>query len=657
MRQEAPVIPRGMVSPVNGEAALPGTALRARNVRECEQSLQVTGTPVVAGAVGMGDRLLLLAGGHRVTCHGATIKIDNVAVTTLAGSVVGAHSIGDVIVIVTDTGLTYLRYHEGEWVLLDPVGGMPAVTLTAASTTQNVALEAYAFADAYRQWQAPLLSTDVAGLTSLLHTAWNAFAADVESLGRYSAPVLASWGVRLLDDSYLWLSEPVRLGDATLSNADRLTAAVTSDSTGVTGTAAAVWPLTHYGLQIAVTRDIAAEWLPLVKSIDVLVTRQARLLTTNPVLEYRCLTRTTGDREKVLEMGLSRRAATAVSRDLSASPWQLVASAPAAAHVAGSDFATPDEPLSLTPSQCASIGRLPSLTGVTGSASAGGRLYCCTGDGEVVVSHPGNALVEAHRRSVLGASPLSLAVVTRPLYAGGFGRYPIYVFTDDGIYAIPQRATGTLGEARLVDRTVIAAGVAPVEAWRDVWFVSRHGHLCRLAGAQVTIAQRATGYRELAWCAAHDELWLLPATGYPVALMSSGAMSERTVAARQLYSDPRHAVAVADDGTVLDLEREQAAVQPVSWCSHPVALSSLLGAAVGRVVWQVVGHSADLTLRVTGQRGIQSQEREVSAITVTGDIDQPLAAPVMKWPVRTVRLEVTGTARSGTLLLPTILYV
>lgn len=657
LKQESPIVPQGMVLPVNGEAAPRGTACRARNVRECEQSLQVTGSPAVAGAVGLDDRLLLLADGHRVTCHGTTIKIDNVAVTTMTGTVVGAHSIGDVIVIVTDTGLTYLRQHEGEWISLDPVGGLPAVTLSATSTTQNIPLESYAFADSYRQWQAPLLSSDVAGLTSLLRTAWNAFAADVESLGRYSAPLLARWGVRLLDDSYLWLSEPVRLGDATLSNVDRVTVPVTSDSTGVTGTDAAMWPLTHYGLDITVTRDIAPEWLPLIKSIDVLVTRQARLLTSNPVLEYRCLTRTTGGREQVLEMGLSRRAATAVARDLSDSPWQLVATAAVAAHVTCSDFVAPGETVSLTPSQCAAIGRLPSLSGVTGSASAGGRLYCCTRDGEVVVSNPGNALVEAHRRSVLGASPLALAVVTKPLYAGGFGRYPIYVFTDDGIYAIPQRATGTLGEARLVDRTVIAADVAPVEAWRDVWFVSRHGHLCRLSGAQVTVAQRSTGYRGLAWCAAHDELWLLPASGYPVVLMPSGAMSERTVAARQLYSDPRHAVAVTDDGTVLDLEREQAATQPVSWCSHPIALSPLLGAAVGRVVWHVAGQEADLTLRVTGRRGIRSQEHEVSAITVTGDIDQPLAAPAVRWPVRSVLLEVTGTARSGTLLLPTILYL
>ena len=46
------------------------------------------------------------------------------------------------------------------------------------------------------------------------------------------------------------------------------------------------------------------------------------------------------------------------------------------------------------------------------------------------------------------------------------------------------------------------------------------------------------------------------ATGFPLVVMPSGRMSVRTIDAVQLYSDPRHAVAVTDIGTVLDLEVE-----------------------------------------------------------------------------------------------------
>ena len=47
--------------------------------------------------------------------------------------------------------------------------------------------------------------------------------------------MLVRWGVRLVDDSYLWLSEPQRVGDITLGNADRVSAVVTTSSSRFTG--------------------------------------------------------------------------------------------------------------------------------------------------------------------------------------------------------------------------------------------------------------------------------------------------------------------------------------------------------------------------------------------------------------------------------------
>lgn len=650
------VTPRAMKPLANGEAAQEGEAVLARNVRECEQSLQVTGQPATVGALSVGDRLLLIADGHRVTCAGTTIKVDNAAVAVVSGSVVGAHAIGELIVVVTDTGLTYLAHRGGAWTVLDPSSAIPSLTLTEQVATSSAVIPATTFAEPYSLWQAPLADADITVLSALLRSAWNALSTDIAAEGRYAAPLLARWAVRLWDDSYLWMSDPIRLGDVALSNADRIAAFVDSGSNGFTGTQAAVLSMAHYSIGVNVTGGVAAEWLPLVKSIDVLVTDAARLITSSRTLDYRCLTRTIGAREYVLEMGLSRRSAAAIAMDLASSPWHLAATAPVTQGMTGADFVTPSVPLTLTTAQCAAIGHLPSLAGIVGSTSAGGRLYCCTRGGDIVVSAPGNALAESHRRSVLGAVPLALAVVTRPLYSGGFGRYPVYVFSDDGIYAIPQSATGTLGEARLVDRTVIATGVAPVEAWRDVWFVSRHGHLCRLSGAQVTVMQRNAGYRALAWSEAYSELWLMPASGYPVVMMASGRLSERTVDASQLYSDPRHAVAVTDDGTLLDLEREQSAVMPVTWRTHPVALHELMGMALKRVVWHVSGNEVELTLKVVGQRGIMAVDSDLSVTTVAGAINVPLASPTVAARARTVRLAVTGTAHSGTLLLATRIY-
>ena len=650
------VITRGMVPLANGEAAQCGEALLAQNVRERESSLQVTGQPAVAGSLAVGERLLLFADSNRVTCRGRTVKVDGEPVVTVTGNIVGAHAIGVLIVIVTDVGLVYLREHEGAWGELNPADAVPQLTIGTDVATVSTSIDAYAFAEPYHQRQSPLADADCAALTARLRAAWSSLTADIHAEGRHLAPMLVRWAVRLRDGSYLWMSDPQRVGDVTLSNADRIAANVVTSGGTFIGIEATSLRLTHYGLDIAVTRNIAAEWLPLVASIDVFATDEAQLLTAGRSLDYRCVTRTTGGREYVLEMGLTRRSAAAISRELAASPWHLVATAPAASQVTGSDFGVPSEPLTLTPAQCSTIGRLPSLEGVVCSTMAGGRLYCCTREGDVVSSETGNALAEAYRRRVVGAVPLSMAVVTRPLYSSGFGRYPVYVFTDDGIYAIPQGAQGTLGEARLVDRTVIAADVPPVEGGGDIWLMSRHGHLCRLNGSRLTVCHRDVGCTGLAWSSAYQELWMLRASGYPVVVMPSGRMSVRTIAAAQLYSDPRHAVAVTATGTILDLEQETDEVMPVAWHSHPVAMNPLLGRTVRRVVWHVSGEGLELTLRVMGQRGIMAMDSDVSVMTVSGAVDQPLAAPTIMVPCRTLRLSLDGMARTGTLLLPSLIY-
>lgn len=650
--REMKIVPAGMVLPVNGEAARQGTALLARNVRECEQSLQVTGQPVVAGHVAAGDRLLLASGGHLVTCHGQTVKVDGTTVATVTGTIVGAHAIGNLFAVVSDDGLTLLALRDGQWLALDPAGAMPVLSLGTTMTTARADIASYSFAEPYSQWRAPLADVDTAALAAMLRSAWNALSADAAAEGLHAAPMLVRWAVRLHDGTYLWISEPQRVGDATLANADRITAQVSESGGHFSSTAQTVMNQLRYSLDITVQQGITDAWRPLVAAIDVFATTEAQLLTASRSLDYRCLTRTTGTREYYLEMGLSRRSTAAITSQLQASPWHLVATAAIGETASAVQFDVPLEPASLTNAQCAAIGAMGRLSGVVASTSAGGRLYCCTRDGDVVVSEPGNALVEAHRRRVQGAAPLALAVVTKPLYSGGFGRYPVYVCTDDGIYAIPQTAAGHLGEARLVDRTVIDADVTPVEGRNAVYLVSRHGHLCRLTGATLDVCMSDVAVTALAWSEPHGELWMLRQDDLPLVMMPSGTLSERTVTgAVGLYSDPRHALALLADGTLLDLEHEQQAVMPVAWMTHPMAVDTLLQGRVRRVVWHLSG-TGDLELKVVGQRGIMAQDRDVSRITVAGGIDQPLATAPVLVPCRTLRLHLQGTATAGTLILP-----
>ena len=439
---ELRVIPRGMMPHANGEAAHAGEARMALNMRQQEQSMQVTGQPVAVATIGAGERLLTMYDGQAVTCRDdGTVLIGGQVVTRVSSPVVGAHAIGCLMVIVSRDGLTYLLPDGDDWLVLDPADAVPQLAFGENTATSQASISAVTFAEPYSQWRAPLTDVDCTALSGLLRTAWNALESDARAQGRHTAPMLVRWAVRLLDDSYLWVSDAVRVGDVTLANADRISALVDSGNNGFTGTQAATLPMTHYSLSIGMTRAIAPAWQPLVKSIDVLATSEAQLLNASHELDYRCLTRTVGTREYVLEMGLARRSADAIAWELAASSWRLIATADAASQPGSATFTVPLQTMQLTAAQCAALASAMTVTDVVCSTAAGGRLYCCTAGGDVVVSAPGNALTEAHRRSVLGAVPLAMAVVTRPLYSGGFGRYPVYVFTDDGIYAIPQRAS------------------------------------------------------------------------------------------------------------------------------------------------------------------------------------------------------------------------
>lgn len=222
--REIQIVPRAMMPLANGEAAPQGNAVLAVNVREREQSLEVTGQPVAIGTITAGDRLLLVARDCRVTSRGHVVKIDGVTVATVTGNIVGAHELGGLIVIVTEDGLTLLTHRDGTWTVLDADDAVPQLTFGTEVTTARADIEAYTFAEPYSEWRAPLADADTSALTAALRAAWNALSADAAAEGLHTAPMLVRWAVRLHDGTYLWMSDPVRVGDATLANADRISA-------------------------------------------------------------------------------------------------------------------------------------------------------------------------------------------------------------------------------------------------------------------------------------------------------------------------------------------------------------------------------------------------------------------------------------------------
>ncbi len=651
----------------NPEAATPGEAASAVILRQRDGALEVVGQPADFGSIPAGHRLLLVDGNHTFTLLDATVYCDGNALTTVDGEVLAMHRVGDNLVIVTSAGLIHLRLDGDDCTVINRSDAVPSITLSATDAfSVSQSLDAVTFDSAYSAWSAPLAAADVATITSLYRTAWNAAVTQITGQGAYYTPLQACFGVRLWDDTYLYFSDPVTLGEDTLDNASQVTAAATTSSSTYTGIEATTLSMQAYRLGIEVTAGVGQDWLSLVKAIDIFVTAQPDIADTSS-LSYRCVTTVAGTRQSALQYGWTAIAAARVTAALQASGWTLAASTTDLSSLADGQFVASnvayatgstvgsvsfaDEGTTITRAQVDDV-----MTGTddvvpVASIVRNGRLYIASADGWLTCSAHGNALSTAQVTRVTGASILAMAPVLRPLFSAGFGRYAVYLFTLEGIYAVAQSALGVLGEARLVDRSIIAEGCLPVDGNCDIYYTDRNQWLCRLTGNEVTRLVPAMGQGgDMAWDDVHGELYVIAPQAL-LALTPDGLYSERTVDAVDLYNDTLHALAVTADGSLLDLTHEDSATLAFSCVSHPVVLRRHAPASVNRVEWWVDAVGASLSLSLIGRRG--SRAFTLCRLAVDGDIAVPLPTHVVAPPCRAVQLSISGSALSGTTIYPT----
>ena len=83
------------------------------------------------------------------------------------------------------------------------------------------------------------------------------------------------------------------------------------------------------------------------------------------------------------------------------------------------------------------------------------------------------------------ANLLGIATATTPLSQGQFGQFPLYVFTEDGIWAMETAADGSFVTSKLLSREVCSnpASITPID--QAVLFMSDKG-LMLLQGSQIT---------------------------------------------------------------------------------------------------------------------------------------------------------------------------
>ena len=799
------ITPRAATVLANQEAAPAGVADSVLNMRERERSLQVAGNPACCGAIAAGSRILLIHhttfGERMLTCADGNVSCGGVLLASLGSEPTGACAVGDFAVVAHEAGLCVLRATAGGYDVLDPDAALPQISIVEAEpSTLTATVAACTFSQPYASWPARLATADAAALRSRLKSAWTSLMAQAAASGQYAGPMLARYGVRLYDDTYLWLSAPVLLGGATVGE-NRLTVDVQVADGKFAGVPAATLSASAYRLGVSVHSGIAAAWHGVVKSVDVLVADAVAPFDSSAQLDYRAAASVGASRRSVLEYGLKPMAVAGVAAAAMAGQWRVVASCTrldrldSGVFAAGNVVKSTSRPIDtatcyalasplpvsarLTPEQTSGAtsraGRhlLPSavmanggrlMAGVAGwrsvdtwsvaqfcagTAAAGGctvtvtatlatshgtatvvrqerlafvpkqlspmvfypdsravalrvqveadsggctaweaelspawqlgaAVVCSaglgphalaemaaveavpTGDidpamGVVAVSVQGNPFVAAGTHTVGGDRVEAMAVASRPVYSSGFGRYPVYVFTRAGVYALPQLTSGGYGEARLLHRSPMAAGAVPAEAADSVCYVDAIGRLCRLRGSERSVMLSGVdGLSQLAYSAAHDELALLSPQGQLQHLrLDTARVWQRSLSASSLYGGGGRAIAVTQGGELLDLDVEEAVEsQPVYYRSMPIELLDGDPCRPLSVMWRIAASGAQLRLGMNGECGVSCHGFAVGGVSVSGTVGAPVVQRLVSPPVRTVRLVLSGTLPSASLLQP-----
>ncbi|MBR5030821.1 MAG: hypothetical protein IKX63_06965, partial [Muribaculaceae bacterium] len=322
------IIHRGVVQLHNGESAEPGEAATVINMRERENALEVVGNPMPLAQLTPGDRVLVVDDDRTLVLRENNVMWNENVVFTSSTTVITAHKVGSLLVVVTSEGNKMLRRTASGYEHLDPASAIPQLHITAVEQSLvSTTIGTYEFNTPYSTWQAPLASADVDALTKLVGNAVSAMRRNASSQGRFTGVLLARYAVRLWDDSYLWMSQPVMVGHSIISSSYRSTTNVTASNNRFTGIEAFDLTMSSYRLGITMASGIPNEWRHLVKAIDVLVTSEASIVDLNSGLDYRCVVSTSsGTRRYLLEVGPKPRAESAMMQTLLNSDWHVAAS-------------------------------------------------------------------------------------------------------------------------------------------------------------------------------------------------------------------------------------------------------------------------------------------------------------------------------------------
>ena len=272
--------------------------------------------------------------------------------------------------------------------------------------------------------------------------------------------------------------------------------------------------------------------------------------------------------------------------------------------------------------------------------------------GWIAISGKGNPLVWQLSRPLAGTAIKAIASATSPAYHSGLGRYPLFIFATDGIYALPLLSSGTYGEVRMLSRHTIATGSQPCETSRGIFFTNTHGDVMSIGSGIIKRHLQSMGAVQMAWNEAENELWLMKSDGSITVMMPGGHTYCRTITASWLYSAANAAFA-AESNTLLDITRETTgSAVTVQWLSQPIMLSPTLNAKPRGVVWNIFSDECALQLQINGERGMSCHGFALSRLSISGIVGSPICHRIVAPRLRSIRLSISGILKANEIILP-----
>lgn len=273
----------------------------------------------------------------------------------------------------------------------------------------------------------------------------------------------------------------------------------------------------------------------------------------------------------------------------------------------------------------------------------------------LTVSRVGNPFVTAQRRTVGQGEIVALSGVAKSLYSTVFGRYPVYAFTTDGIFAVSYKEKGDYSDAQRVSRMRVGENRAMTQADGKVFFVSEHDEVCVLAGKDVTVMAKLPDVAQLAWMEREKELLVRYSDNSVEVLMPSGRRYGRTAGLSRVRADFYDAVADDLTGNRVNLNDESDAVVPIAFETYSIAMKTDELTAPMLMTVNASGDFDNVKVELRGSEGVGCESRVLAEIVLDGSCCHPQTTRIYAPPCRLVTLRVEGMARRGAMLRNVVL--